>query len=83
MEIRIFDEPTKKSNYAKRTKAAGAKGESNSPLCAEGHEANRAKVWKFEEMDADHASPWSNGGATSPENCQMLCQTHNRSKGNN
>ena len=82
LDIRIFDEPTKKATYSKQTKAADAKGESNCPLCTEGHEANKAKVWKFEEMDADHVSPWSKGGATSPENCQMLCKTHNRSKGN-
>jgi hypothetical protein len=82
LDIRIFDEPTKKSTYAKQTKAAEAQSESNCPYCAEGHEANKAKVWKFEEMDADHVSPWSKGGATTPENCQMLCKTHNRSKGN-
>jgi 5-methylcytosine-specific restriction endonuclease McrA len=82
LDIRIFDEPTKKATYAKQIKEAEAKGESNCPLCSEGHEANKAKVWKFEEMDADHVSPWSKGGATTPENCQMLCKTHNRSKGN-
>jgi hypothetical protein len=82
LDIRIFDEPTKKSTYAKQTKESEAKGESNCPLCAEGHEANRVKFWKFEEMDADHVSPWSKGGATTSENCQMLCKTHNRSKGN-
>lgn len=34
------------------------------------------------EMNADHVSAWSKGGATSIGNCQMLCKTHNRSKGN-
>jgi 5-methylcytosine-specific restriction endonuclease McrA len=33
-------------------------------------------------MDADHVTAWSNGGATSISNCQMLCKTHNRAKGN-
>jgi hypothetical protein len=82
LDIRIFDEPTKKSTYAKQTKEAESKGESNCPLCVEGHEANKAKIWKLDEMDADHVSPWSKGGATTAENCQMLCKTHNRSKGN-
>lgn len=82
LDIRIFDEPTKKSTYAKQTKEAESRGDSNCPLCAEGHEANKAKIWKFDEMDADHVSPWSKGGATTAENCQMLCKTHNRSKGN-
>jgi hypothetical protein len=82
LDIRIFDEPTKKATYAKQTKAAESKGESNCPLCLQGHEANQSKIWKFDEMDADHVSPWSKNGSTTPDNCQMLCKTHNRSKGN-
>ena len=42
----------------------------------------KTKIWKLEEMDADHVTAWSKGGATSTENCQMLCKTHNRAKGN-
>ena len=34
------------------------------------------------EMDADHVTAWSHGGATAAANCQMLCKTHNRAKGN-
>ena len=44
--------------------------------------AIRSKVWKFSEMDADHVSAWSQGGGTSAKNCQVLCVTHNRAKGN-
>jgi 5-methylcytosine-specific restriction endonuclease McrA len=33
-------------------------------------------------MDADHVAAWSKGGATDTKNCQMLCKTHNRAKGN-
>ena len=33
-------------------------------------------------MDADHVTAWSKGGATDASNCQMLCKTHNRAKGN-
>jgi hypothetical protein len=82
LDIRIFDEPTKKATYAKQTAAAKVANLSNCPLCVQGHDANKSKIWKLEEMDADHVSPWSKGGSTSPENCQMLCKTHNRSKGN-
>ncbi|MGE0021013.1 MAG: HNH endonuclease [Draconibacterium sp.] len=32
--------------------------------------------------NADHVAAWSKGGATSFINCQMLCKTHNRAKGN-
>jgi len=82
LDIRVFDKPIAQAAFAKQTKVAQEKGVSNCPLCAEGHESNKDKMWKFEEMDADHVTPWSKGGATSPENCQMLCKTHNRSKGN-
>ena len=82
LDIRIFDEATKRIVYRRQTDAANANGESNCPLCAQGHEANRTKIWKQSEMDADHVSAWSNGGATDISNCQMLCRTHNRMKGN-
>ena len=82
LDVRVFDEPTKKATYARQTKDAEAKGISNCPTCATGHEANRAKIWALADMDADHVSAWSKGGSTSPENCQMLCKSHNRSKGN-
>lgn len=36
--------------------------------------------YEFAEMEADHIVPWSRGGKTSAENCQMLCRAHNRSK---
>jgi len=68
--------------YAKQTTAAKAIGESNCPLCAVGHDANKSKIWRLDEMDADHVAAWSKGGATSEKNCQMLCKTHNRAKGN-
>ena len=82
LDIRIFDEATKRAVYKKQTTEAIAKGKSNCPLCAVGHSANSEKIWKQSEMDADHVTAWSKGGATSIENCQMLCKTHNRAKGN-
>ncbi|MBR4187536.1 MAG: DUF262 domain-containing protein [Bacteroidaceae bacterium] len=82
LDIRIFDEATKRKVYQKQTAEAALHDTSNCPLCAIGHEANRKKMWKLSEMDADHVSAWSKGGATSIENCQMLCKTHNRAKGN-
>ena len=82
LNVRVFDEATKKIVYSQQTKAAKAKGESNCPLCAIGHDANKDKIWAQKEMDADHVTAWSKGGATSIQNCQMLCKTHNRAKGN-
>lgn len=82
LDIRVFDEPTKKATYAKQTEQAKTQELSNCPLCVIGHDANKTKIWALNEMDADHVSAWSKGGSTSPENCQMLCKTHNRAKGN-
>lgn len=82
LNIRMFDDKTKKISYARQTATAEVNGESNCPYCAMGHDANKKKIWKLEEMDADHASAWSKGGETTPENCQMLCKAHNRAKGN-
>lgn len=82
LDVRIFDEATKKATYASQTHGAKSNGNSNCPLCAIGHSANESKIWKFNEMDADHVSAWSKGGQTAAQNCQMLCVTHNRAKGN-
>ena len=35
----------------------------------------------IDNMEGDHITPWSQGGRTVPENCQMLCQPCNRRKG--
>jgi len=82
LDVRIFDEATKRSVYAKQTSEAETKEKSNCPHCAIGHDANKSKIWSFGEMEADHVSAWIKGGATSAKNCEMLCRTHNRVKGN-
>lgn len=82
LDVRVFDDATKKATYKAQTAEAEKSETSNCPLCALGHDANRSKIWKLEEMDADHVAAWSKGGQTSAENCQMLCKTHNRAKGN-
>lgn len=82
LEVRVFDDATKKLVYTTQTTVAEARGESNCPLCTIGHDANKGKIWKLDEMDADHVAAWSKGGTTSIKNCQILCKTHNRAKGN-
>lgn len=82
LDIRIFDEVTKRAVYGRQTEQAKATGKSNCPFCAIGHYANVNKIWKLNEMDADHVTAWSKGGATDISNCQMLCKHHNRAKGN-
>lgn len=82
LDVRVFDDATKKSVYVAQTEAAKAKGISNCSYCAIGHDVSKNKIWGLDEMDADHVSAWSKGGTTSANNCQMLCKTHNRAKGN-
>jgi hypothetical protein len=82
LDVRVFDEATKKTVYTKQTKEAETNNKSNCPLCALGSNSNKTKIWKLAEMDADHVSAWSKGGETKIENCEMLCKTHNRAKGN-
>lgn len=82
LEIRVFDEAIKSSIYSVQTQDAVKKSVSNCPLCAIGHDSNKSKIWKMAEMDADHVTAWSKGGTTDAKNCQMLCTTHNRAKGN-
>ena len=82
LEVRVFEDSIKRSVYETQTSIAKKKGVSNCPHCAIGHDANMDKIWSLADMDADHVAAWSKGGATDAKNCQMLCKTHNRSKGN-
>ena len=82
LNVRLFDKPTMRKVYQEQTDKAKAEGTSNCPYCAIGHDANRQRIWKLDEMDADHVTAWSKGGNTDIENCQMLCKPHNRAKGN-
>ena len=82
LNVRVFDEKTQRAVYRRQTQEAEAAGKSNCPLCALGNDANATRIYKEKEMEADHVAAWSHGGATDEANCQMLCITHNRAKGN-
>lgn len=82
LDVRIFSDDIKKKAYKKQTEEAKVKNISNCPLCASGHNANKTRIYSLKEMDADHVTAWSKGGRTTEDNCQMLCRTHNRMKGN-
>ncbi len=82
LDIRIFDDAIKKKVYKDQTTIAEEKGISNCPLCVVGNNSNKTKIWKLSEMDADHVTAWSKGGNTDISNCEMLCKSHNRAKGN-
>ena len=82
LEIRLFEPSTIQTAYARQTSYAKEKGISNCPLCATGNNTNKDRIYKSSEMDADHVTAWSKGGATDISNCEILCKTHNRAKGN-
>ena len=82
LNVRVFDEKTKVAAYEQQTQKAKDGGVSNCPLCAIGENVNKTRIYKLDEMDADHVAAWSKGGDTDLSNCEMLCVTHNRAKGN-
>ncbi|MDO5760896.1 MAG: DUF262 domain-containing protein [Bacteroidota bacterium] len=83
LNIRVFDQRTKKTVYIQQTKQAIENNISNCPDCVLENGKNAKKIWRENEMEADHVSAWSKGGNTDKENCQMLCKHHNKLKGNN
>ena len=82
LDVRVFDENVKRTKYKEQTERAVKKGISNCPLCAVGRNNNKTRIYELKEMDADHVTAWSKGGATDIKNCEMLCSTHNKAKGN-
>ncbi len=65
LNLRAFDDNTKREAYERQSGIC--------PSCG--------KICKLEEMDADHITPWSKGGRTDAQNCQLLCRECNRRKG--
>ena len=64
LDIRAFDDNTKREVYEKQKGIC--------KICG--------KHFEIEGMEADHITPWSKGGHTVIENCQMLCKECNRRK---
>jgi hypothetical protein len=82
LDVRIFDEATKRIKYKEQSERAIAQGTSNCRMCAEGGGIKATKEWQIKEMEADHITAWSKGGLTTLDNCELLCIGHNRIKGN-
>ena len=82
LNLRVFDEATKRLVYKSQNDSAKKNDKSNCSYCAIGHDSNKNKLWNLKDMDADHVTAWTKGGATDIKNCEMLCKTHNRAKGN-
>jgi len=64
LSIRAFSEKMRRAAYERQ------KGKC--PVCK--------KHFDITEMEADHITPWHEGGKTLKENCQMLCKDDNRRK---
>ena len=64
LNIRTFTESQKRVAYEKQAGVC--------PRCG--------NHFDIREMEADHITPWSKGGKTNPENCQLLCLECNRRK---
>lgn len=47
-----------------------------------GHCVRCNNVFDIDDMEGDHIEPWSQGGKTISNNCQMLCISCNRAKSN-
>ena len=69
LSIRAFTDKMKREAYERQ------KG-----VCPHCKGENKKKKWEIEEMEADHITPWHEGGKTTAENCQMLCKQDNRTK---
>jgi hypothetical protein len=67
LNIRAFDDKQKRKAYERQKGIC--------PKCK--------KHFNIEEMEADHITPWHEGGKTTSENCQMLCKQDNRLKSGN
>lgn len=67
LSLRAFPDSMKRSAYEKRHGIC--------PDCGKGFD--------IKQMEGDHILPWSKGGRTVPENCQMLCKRCNGKKSAN
>lgn len=75
LSIRTFSESMRREAYERQCGIC--------PHCVSEGGVNATKVWAVDEMDADHIIPWSKGGKTVADNCQMLCKYHNGKKSGN
>jgi len=70
LSLRAFSDKVKRETY---TKQAG--------ICADVGCPEKSRIFKLEEMEADHIDPWHAGGRSIASNCRMLCKSCNRRKG--
>jgi 5-methylcytosine-specific restriction endonuclease McrA len=73
LNIRVFTDNEKRQAYERQR-----------GICPHCKAEQRIKIqYDLSEMEADHITPWCEGGKTNAANCQMLCKEHNGRKSNN
>ncbi|MBE8158536.1 MAG: DUF262 domain-containing protein [Betaproteobacteria bacterium] len=72
LNLRTFSASQKETAYERQGGKCGKKG----------GKYGCGKSFALEEMQGDHITPWSEGGKTTDDNCQMLCKPCNRQKSN-
>lgn len=75
LNIRAFSPAQKRVAYEKQNALCA-----NGAHCRTPGNADGKKKFALAEMEADHVTPWSKGGHTVQDNCQMLCLPCNRQK---
>lgn len=76
LNLRAFSDSIKRAVYEKQGGVcANSDGHIKGVKCP-----NEKQKLDIEQMEADHITPWSKGGKTEKENCQMLCVECNRRK---
>ena len=70
LNLRAFTESQKREVYERQF-----------GICPHCSLERRQKIqYEIDEMEADHITPWCEGGKTHVDNCQLLCKEHNRRK---
>ena len=75
LSIRKFDDREKRAAYERQNHKCASGTHCRTPKNADGQ-----RQFDIAEMQGDHINPWSKGGKTLAENCQMLCLPCNREK---
>lgn len=75
LSIRKFDIREKRAAYERQDRKCA-----NGTHCRTPGNSDGKHVFEIDEMEGDHITPWSKGGKTTSDNCQMLCIPCNRDK---
>lgn len=75
LSIRKFDDRDKRAAYERQRHMCASGSRCRTPGNGDGRQ-----LFEISEMEGDHIQPWSKGGKTVADNCQMLCIPCNRDK---